>query len=116
MFRRFTLTIILLFIASLAFAQEGDPIEDEERVESEIIIESDIDSASKVELPISKQIKKNESSDFFLGVGPKSGVLPSNSDKDSSAKAVKSGNNKSSYNFLYYLFYKFKKVDNQVEL
>ena len=71
MSKRFTFTFILSLTATVVFAQEGDPTESEERVESEIIIENEIDSASKVDLPISNQIKKNASSDFFLGVKPK---------------------------------------------
>ncbi len=115
MSKRIILTFIFSLAATAVFAQEGDPIEPEERVESEVIIEDEIDSASTVDTPVSEEIRKNIPSDFLLGVKLNSAAIPSNSEKQTSDKETKAATNKSSYNFLYYLFYKFKKVDNQVD-
>lgn len=120
MYRKVVLTFFtLLTPMAFAMAQEGDPIEpiENDPAESEvIIIEEEADSAYVYNTPTAEQIRsKRSNSNLLLGLKLNSATLPAQSDKTQSAQKAKANTSKSSYNFLYYLFFKSKKGDYRVD-
>lgn len=111
---RYLIIFILFIAAHTTLAQEGDPIEPGEEVE-EVVYEKVLDTTQINETELPDDLKKVPRN-FLLGV--KINALPkgaAGSDKETTASQSKTPTNKNTYNFLYYLFYKYKKIDNQID-
>lgn len=119
MTRTIILTLVVTFTSAfVSYAQEGDPIEPEEKMEPVVILEHEADSAQYVDdMPSSEEELQRPSpaSNIFLNGRVAAGNLSTTGERSDKALKPKDVPTKSSYNFLYYLFYKFKKVDNQVD-
>ncbi len=107
MSRKLSFLFTFLLVAFAGYAQEGDPIDPEEKIERPIILENEMDSAYSNLLPRETQIRSEKRSSIklnsaFLPVGENLGI----------ERVEKDEPKKPTYNFLYYLFYKFRKVDN----
>jgi len=114
MTQKLTFLFILSFVAFGAYAQEGDPIDPEESTKSEVILEHEMDSANSSVLPDqNKAIPKNVTP-LRTDIRFNTTLMPSGEDR-ASTLTEKEEPKKLSYNFLYYLFYKFRKVDNADE-
>ena len=109
MVQKLSYIFVLLLIAFTAQAQEGDPIIPEERP---VILENEMDSANarpviglaKDQLSEVKFAARQSEAKFNTAFIPR--------EENSSELQPKTESKKLSYNFLYYLFYKFRKVDN----
>lgn len=113
--RLFVLTLLLFTLPVVSvMAQEGEPIDPVEEVETEVILEHEIDSA-QIELA-PEEVKPRTNSVFFLnGVKLTTSAPADPSEKSTSAEKPRAVATKSSYNFLYYLFFKSKKSDYKVD-
>jgi len=109
MVQKLSYIFVLLLIAFTAQAQEGDPIIPEERP---VILENEMDSANA--RPVIG-LAKDQLSEVKFAAGQSeakfnTAFIPR--EENSSELQPKTESKKLSYNFLYYLFYKFRKVDN----
>ena len=109
MTQKLTFLILLLFTGISAFAQEGDPIDPEEKEKSEVILENEMDSAHSTLLPQGEVNKKNPSQ-IPNSIRFNTAFIPNGEDGNEAIGEKEEP--KKRYNFLYYLFYKFRKVDN----
>ena len=112
MAKKLSFIFVLSLIAFSIQAQEGDPIIPEEREQRPIILENEMDSAharpafglAKDQLSEIKSSTAQPTARFNTGF-----ITREENDNEAQPKAEAK---KLSYNFLYYLFYKYRKVDN----
>ena len=109
MTQKLTFLLLLLIAGFSAFAQEGDPIEPEEKDKREVILEDERDSAfilpsERGEVTQQPQNQRPSNIRFNTAFVP-------NSEREN-GQITEKDEPKKRYNFLYYLFYKFRKVDN----
>lgn len=104
--------LILIFIVSgfSIFAQEGDPIIPIEREERPVILENNMDSALMERNISIEQPKKQQTLQLKPNAKFNTAFVPN--ENEGSELQRKEEDKKLSYNFLYYLFYKIRKVDN----
>ena len=117
MHRKVVLTLLtLLTPMAFAMAQEGDPIEPEETIEREVVMEDEADSAHIADVVLEDDVKPQApSADFINSLKLNTAMLPEQNEKAHAAQKAKTTTSKSSFNFLYYLFFKAKKGDYRVD-
>ena len=115
MIQKVSVILTLFLVAFSIQAQEGNPIIPEEREERHLLPENSADSAQFEKNLNVPQPSSEENGIISSGSSLKlnSAFLP-NEDSDGQVEA-KEDAKKLSYNFLYYLFYKFRKVDKADE-
>lgn len=117
MHRKVVLTLLTLLTPfAFAMAQEGDPIEPEETVEREVILEEEVDSTYISEIVFEDEIKPQvPNTNFLNSLKLNTAALPEQNEKAQAVQKTKPSTSKSSFNFLYYLFFKAKKGDYRVD-
>lgn len=112
MTRKLTVLITLFLVAVCGYAQEGDPIIPEEKIEREVILESEVDSAQNPVFSSRENIINTPKSESLNNLRFNTAFIPAQENQTEQIQQQKEESKKLSYNFLYYLFYKFRKVDN----
>lgn len=104
--------ILILTVVSgfSVYAQEGDPVIPIEKEERPIILENQMDSAQLDRNFSAPEPKQQTSTQIKSNVRFNTAFIPSESEGQEFQR--KEEDKKLSYNFLYYLFYKIRKIDN----
>jgi hypothetical protein len=113
MAQKLTIFLFLLSCASFAYAQEEDPIIPVENRTREVVIENEGESFP---LPAKsdQEVENNNKLKLPAGVKFNRQMIPAgenNNPEETQAEEPK----KLAYNFLYYIFYKFRKVESEDE-